>query len=259
MAEAGKPRPEDGNAGAQLKTHPLVEKLTQSGTEPTAVVALVGYIGPSKTDGNVRLYTGLDFQTYYEVPRASVLSEEAIDAEDDNSPTQVMLPADTKIDLVQTTKQTGAASYLAGSIAAGYLRAAALAGFTSPNFHPTLTIATECTLVATICACPVIPGGQVGEEAAMAIPPEGAQAGIYRTIFCTQWCGNTGLACGNNTVRFECPTAGPPCRTYMFPRTAACANTGHYPCLPQVFPSAWPCTPQGGFQPSWMCRSIVCM
>jgi hypothetical protein len=238
MAESGKPRSEAGSAGANLKTHPLVDKLTQGGTEPRAVVALVGYIGPSKTDGNVRLYTGLDFQTYFEVPRASVLSAEAIDAEDENSPTQVMVPADTTIELVQTTKQTGAASYLAGSIASGYLPAMALAEYTNFHYRPTIYTLCHCTVTnaATRCWCTQlaiicvgIPGGQVGEEAAMAIPPQGAPEALGWTwdYLCrTQhFCVSAARGCPHS-LAVPCYTAAAPCLTYVLPQcTAVCKNT----------------------------------
>ena len=85
---------------------------------------LVGYVGPSKREAHVRLYTGLDFQTYYEIPKGAVIAADAVDEEDENSPTQLTVTAETTIDLVHTSKQTGPASYLAGSIAAAYLAGA---------------------------------------------------------------------------------------------------------------------------------------
>ena len=86
---------------------------------------LVGYVGPSKKEAHVRLYTGLDFQTYYEIPKGAVTAADAVDEDDENSPTQLTVTAETTIDLVHTSKQTGPASYLAGSIAAAYLAGAA--------------------------------------------------------------------------------------------------------------------------------------
>ena len=72
-ADAASPNPaKPGRGGADIPIHPLVTKLLGESGEPQDLVTMVGYIGPSKKEAHVRLYTGLDFQTYYEIPREKV-------------------------------------------------------------------------------------------------------------------------------------------------------------------------------------------
>lgn len=151
-ADAENPNPaKAGRGGAEIPISPLVTRLLGESGEPQELVTMVGYIGPSKKEAHVRLYTGLDFQTYYEVPREKVVLAEAVDREDENSPTRLMIQADATVELVQTTKQTGPASYLAGGIAGTYLAGAASseATFRPPPTHYTIcgcwiTISTQC-------------------------------------------------------------------------------------------------------------------
>ena len=98
-AESSKPT-KPGRGGAEIPIHPLAKKLLSESGEPQDLVTMVGYIGPSKKEAHVRLYTGLDFQTYYEIPRDRVALVEPVDREDDNSPTRVMIAADATVDLV---------------------------------------------------------------------------------------------------------------------------------------------------------------
>src|SRR6185295_8441558 len=126
MADDEKPRrrrtqkPDDA---VNLDTHPLVAKLgAESEEPPTPVVTFVGYIGPSKNPDSVRLYTDLSFRTYYEIPRASIRSNDP--GADEDSPTRVTVDADARIEVVQTERQSVEAAYLAGSIAGRYLTAA---------------------------------------------------------------------------------------------------------------------------------------
>ena len=122
-ADAERSHPaQPGRGGAEMPIHPLVTKILGEAGEPQNLVAMVGYIGPSKKEGHVRLYTGLDFQTYYEIPRERVVLAEAVDREDENSPTRVMIGADATVELVQTSRQTGPASYLAGARVSAPLR-----------------------------------------------------------------------------------------------------------------------------------------
>jgi hypothetical protein len=120
--------PNSERGGMDIKYHRLVDRLLQDAGELKSLVILVGYIGPSKKEAHVRLYTGLDFQTYCEIPRGAVVAADAVDPEDENCPTQLAVTAETTIHLVQTSEQTGPASYLAGSIAAAYLAGPGPAG-----------------------------------------------------------------------------------------------------------------------------------
>jgi hypothetical protein len=175
-ADAENPNPaKPGRGGAEIPMSPLVTRLLGESGEPQDLVTMVGYIGPSKKEAHVRLYTGLDFQTYYEVPREKVALAEPVDREDDNSPTRIMIRADATVELVQISKQTGPASYLAGGIAGTYLAGAAAsqAIFPPPPTHYTIcgcwvTKATQCLCTQNLCTH-VIPCRQPQVQAEQAI------------------------------------------------------------------------------------------
>jgi hypothetical protein len=175
-ADAENPNPaKPGRGGAEIPMSPLVTRLLGESGEPQDLVTMVGYIGPSKKEAHVRLYTGLDFQTYYEVPREKVALAEAVDREDENSPTRVMIRADATVELVQISKQTGPASYLAGGIAGTYLAGAAAsqASFRPPPTHYTIcgcwiTMSTQCFCTQNLCTH-IVPCRQPQEVAEQAI------------------------------------------------------------------------------------------
>ncbi len=124
-----------------LKTHPLVSKLTPPGGASPSLAQVTGYIGPSQKPESVRLYTGLDFGSYYEIPKSAIVHTEQTDAEDENSPTTVYVKADASIDVVQTTTQSVEASFLQGAITSAHLAtAAATAAAGGAVVHPTPTV-----------------------------------------------------------------------------------------------------------------------
>jgi hypothetical protein len=89
--------------------------------EPLAV--LLGYFG-KEDDGYVRLYTSLDFNAYYHIPRQAIVRTEPVDPANENSPTRVWVTRTTKVDLVLTVE----ASHLQGAITAAHLAGAVPAG-----------------------------------------------------------------------------------------------------------------------------------
>ena len=96
-------------------TNPVVAQLLGSGEPPLDVGLLCGYFGPSKKENQTRLYTSLDFRTYYEFPIAAVVSTMPIDPKDPHSPTRVMVKGATSVDFVQI--QTAEARFFSGPIA----------------------------------------------------------------------------------------------------------------------------------------------
>ena len=100
-----------------LSTHPLVSKLVGDSDTPPSLVALAGYFGPSRKADSIRLYTDLGFQSYFEIPKASIVATTPTDATDDQSPTLVHVKAGTSVDAVQTSTQP-VESYLQGISAA---------------------------------------------------------------------------------------------------------------------------------------------
>jgi len=125
MAEPSEPKGESTSKpegqGGGIPTHPLVTKLLGDTDPPRNLVVLVGYCGPSKKPDSVRLYLGLDFRAYYEIPRGGIIPTEPIDSQDENSPTKVVVEATTRLELVQVSRQSVEASFLQGGIASAYL------------------------------------------------------------------------------------------------------------------------------------------
>ncbi len=162
-----------------LSTHPLVDKLNPGGDTPPGRVPLIGFIGPSPKEGFIRVYRDLQFRSYYEVPRDSVHHTIPVDREDPDSPTKVLVPADTPIDVVEVTTHHVEAGFVAGNIAQGRL------GFTTPpgalpgpicttlyscptaachtppicitlwTHHPTFCPPQQCTGITTVVTCNV--------------------------------------------------------------------------------------------------------
>ena len=140
MAEpSGKKDQPSPDKVVNLKTHPLVSKLTPPGGAPPTLAQVTGYIGPSQKPDSVRVYTGLDFGSYYEIPKSAIVHTEQTDAADENSPTAVYVKADASIDVVQTTKQSVEASYLQGAITNANLATAAASAAGGPIIQPTPT------------------------------------------------------------------------------------------------------------------------
>lgn len=116
--------PKDSPSDVNLETHPLVAKLHADPDELTNLVALVGYLGPSKRAGSVRLYLDLTFRNYYEILTEGIVSTSPAAAGDENSPTTVHVTGSTQVDKVSVTSQSTEARFLQGSIASGYLAGA---------------------------------------------------------------------------------------------------------------------------------------
>jgi hypothetical protein len=92
-----------------------VAKLQGDSDTPPSLVPLIGYFGPSKKEGSIRLYPTLDFQSYFELPKSAIVATTPVDAKDDTSPTIVHVKAGTHVEAVQTTT-VPVESYLQGGI-----------------------------------------------------------------------------------------------------------------------------------------------
>jgi hypothetical protein len=131
-----------------LSTHPLVSKLRGDSDTPPSLVALTGYFGPSKKADSIRLYPSLDFQSYFEIPRAAIVATTPVDADDADSPTVVHVKAGTPVESVQTSIQP-VESYLQGVITGGYLGAIAPLAMPYPSKYCT----TICSFYCTFAHC----------------------------------------------------------------------------------------------------------
>ncbi len=96
-----------------LTPHLLVKKLASDFNKPRQGIELIGYLGPSKADGSVRLYTDLTFHTYFEIPTNGIVHHHySDDPGQEAKPTHLVIEATTKIEFVQFME----ASFLQGKI-----------------------------------------------------------------------------------------------------------------------------------------------
>ena len=65
-------------------------------------VPLVGFVGPSRNGKNIRLYTNLDFDTYYEISASDILSRSRVNSVDENGPSALRVKASAKLDIVSS-------------------------------------------------------------------------------------------------------------------------------------------------------------
>jgi hypothetical protein len=135
----------------KIEPHPLVARVlgeAEAPEEPLAV--LLGYFG-KEDDGYVRLYTSLDFNAYYHIPRQAIVRTEPVDPANETSPTRVWITRTTKVDLVVTAE----ASHLQGAITAAHLAGAAPAGRSAPAGTGAAGTSAVSVLVSLLIAgCP---------------------------------------------------------------------------------------------------------
>ena len=210
----------DSPGNVNLETHPLVAKLHADPDELTKLVALVGYLGPSKRAGYVRLYADLSFRNYYEIPTEGILSTTPADAEDENSPTTVHVAGDTQVEKVSITSQSTEARFLQGSISSDYLGTAGVGADAGCSWPPSPTCWCR---TANNCA-------QAGAQAnAQPYPPSfGSCYGTCRQPHCGQagaqanaepWPASP--TCWCNITR-NCPQQAPQPYTDTYLNTCAC-------------------------------------
>jgi hypothetical protein len=123
MSEASSdlPHPES------LEPSPLVERLTRAGAEPGGQVTIVGYIGPSPSDGRTRVYLDLTLSSYCDIAASDIVGTAPIDSTSEISPSIVWVKLGAKIDRVDTNRST---TVLQGQIQQTYL-SQALRNFTA--------------------------------------------------------------------------------------------------------------------------------
>lgn len=232
-----------------LETHPLVAKLNADPDQLTDLVALVGYLGPSKREGYVRLYVDLTFRNYYEIPTEGIVSTSPTDASDENSPTTVHVAGDTQVDKVSITSQSTEARFLQGSISSDYLsNAGAGTGVgcswpASPtcwcataNCHPGAAQAAQpyTDTVYYTCACSI-------ENYTCKCAHAGAQAAAV------DWPGSPTCWCGSHTCQPGAAQAAQPYTDTVY-HTCACTY-GQVTCNncgvagAQANAEPWPASP----------------
>jgi hypothetical protein len=118
-------RAESGSSASSVdtSTHPLVTAVLGDSDPPADKVVLIGYFGPSKRPNSVRLYLGLDFMSYYEIPLdgVSIIATEPVDPSDPHSATRVIVKGDAQLELVYISGIRGEAEFLQGNITGSLL------------------------------------------------------------------------------------------------------------------------------------------
>jgi hypothetical protein len=98
----------------------VASKVVPDPEKRPSALPLAGYLGPSQRKDFYRLYLGLDFQAYYEIPKKGILFIEPPDPAEETRPTTLIIDTDqvSKLELVQTLETI----FLKGSIAAAFPR-----------------------------------------------------------------------------------------------------------------------------------------
>jgi hypothetical protein len=111
----------DGS-GPDLTTHALVKAMEGTSDPPRGLVALTGYFGPDPpSEDLIRLYTSLDFLSYYEIPKDAIKATSRVNADDVNSPTVAYVASGT---IVREVHARPVGYYLQGGITAEHIHAA---------------------------------------------------------------------------------------------------------------------------------------
>jgi hypothetical protein len=113
-----------------VTTHPIIQAILDSQLALEDVAVLVGYFGPSPKTDFVRLYFSLEFQLYCELhsPQGGggdILYTVSSNPGNPNSPTIVVLNAETLLKVVAISSAGVQASFLRGSISSANLGTAA--------------------------------------------------------------------------------------------------------------------------------------
>jgi hypothetical protein len=251
-----------------LSTHPLVTKLQGDSDTPPSLVSLIGYFGPSKKADSIRLYTSLDFQSYFEIPKAAIVATAPSDANDDQSPTVAHLKAGTAVASVQTSTNP-VESYLQGGITGQFLGSAGSSAQAVLRPTPTAipsnvvcpnTPATVCTQFNCVQPTPTaIPTNQVvcAQTPATVCTQGGCLHPTPTAIPTNVFCPNTpATVC----TQFNCvqptPTAIPTNQVVCAPTPATVCTQGG--CL-QPTPTAIPTNVFCPNTPATVCTQFGCV
>ena len=227
-----------------LSPHPLVSKLVGDSDPPPSLVVLAGYFGPSRKSDSIRLYTDLVFQSYFEIPKASIVATTPTDATDDQSPTLVHVKAGTPVDAVQTSTQP-VESYLQGGITSAFQPQGDSTGLQPGVVQPTPT-----AIPTNQAACQIHP-------TPTAIPTNQVACQIHPTPTAIP---TNQVACQIHPTPTAIPTHQVACQIHPTPTAIPthqvfCQPTQQVVCQQQVTPTpggvaAFRAIPQGIFVPT---------
>jgi hypothetical protein len=139
-ASSETPDEESKRTDPDLSTHPLVEKSLGMSDIPKGLVPLTGYFGPSQKSGMIRLYQRLDFETYFEIPKESIVATTPVAGVGQQGPTVAYVRMGTAVEAVHSSIRPVEA-YLRGGIISEHMKTEARRGdstakreFRSPTF-----------------------------------------------------------------------------------------------------------------------------
>ena len=208
-----------GGGGPNFAPDPIVRELNPGGDDMHGSVSLAGYVGPSRTSGNIRLYTDLSFNTYYELATTAVVSRSRVNKSDDDSPSVLRIRGDSRLQLVNVSSRTVEAGALDGTICREHFPTAArgahgmtpgVQGFTS---DPNVCTGLACYTISVAFCAQAQPGagrGPVGMLGGFTSDPNvctGLACYTISVAFCAQAQPGVGRAMN------QCPPATVLCLT----------------------------------------------
>ena len=135
----------------KIEHHPLIAALgVDASGIPERTARLVGYPGPSAADDTVRLWLGLDFSSYVDIPNSAIRFSKSLP---EDWGTVIWVSADTVLNYTSVTSRSVQADFLNGAITSAHLAlAAAVPGNESP-LTPAAALSTVCSVPVSCCAC----------------------------------------------------------------------------------------------------------
>jgi hypothetical protein len=111
---------EPPQAEKNLTPHSRAPRAGADGRSDENLTTIVGFVGESSKEGQIRVYLDLSFDNYYEVPADDVVRTRSIDPDDSDSPRMLWIASSARVGLVRTDRTSGSASFVAGSLRARF-------------------------------------------------------------------------------------------------------------------------------------------
>ena len=94
----------------EIGSSPLAQVLRPYRDQSSGRIVLTGYVGEGTNDGRIRLYLGLDLNSYYELHRADIIASWSTDPNNPNSPNCIAIDPRTEVVLVGSDPGTAHSS-----------------------------------------------------------------------------------------------------------------------------------------------------
>ena len=113
----------DVSSQPELTRHPLAptfQTYPESDTPSGGYETVVGFVGDSPRAGYIRVYAGLAFRSYCELPVSDIALASPLDPDDADGPTVIRVAAGAHAEYVRTERLEGEASYVLGAVRESY-------------------------------------------------------------------------------------------------------------------------------------------